>query len=53
MSCPERVGECLEAMDLSQMCVQAMWETNSPLKQIPHFDAKVHFRCLYQALTRT
>ncbi|KAK2464636.1 hypothetical protein APHAL10511_003329 [Amanita phalloides] len=28
----------LGAMDLSQMCVQAMWETDSPLKQIPHFD---------------
>jgi pre-mRNA-splicing helicase BRR2 len=31
----------LGAMDLSQMCVQAMWETDSPLKQIPHFDAQV------------
>ena len=31
----------LRAMDLSQMCVQAMWETDSPLKQIPHFDADV------------
>lgn len=31
----------LGAMDLSQMCVQAMWETDSPLKQIPHFDADV------------
>ncbi|KAG6820013.1 hypothetical protein H0H93_006477 [Arthromyces matolae] len=28
----------LGAMDLSQMCVQAMWETDSPLKQIPHFE---------------
>jgi pre-mRNA-splicing helicase BRR2 len=25
-------------VDLSQMCVQAMWETDSPLKQVPHFD---------------
>jgi pre-mRNA-splicing helicase BRR2 len=25
-------------MDLSQMCVQAMWEMDSPLKQIPHFE---------------
>lgn len=31
----------LNAMDLSQMCVQAMWETDSPLKQIPHFDAEL------------
>ena len=29
----------LGAMDLSQMCVQAMWETDSPLKQVPHFDS--------------
>lgn len=35
----------LGAMDLSQMCVQAMWETDSPLKQIPHFDTEVIKRC--------
>lgn len=35
----------LGAMDLSQMCVQAMWETDSPLKQIPHFEADVIKRC--------
>ncbi|KAL4073668.1 putative RNA helicase [Scleroderma citrinum] len=35
----------LGAMDLSQMCVQAMWETDSPLKQIPHFGAEVIQRC--------
>ncbi|KAL9072568.1 MAG: hypothetical protein Q9157_005042 [Trypethelium eluteriae] len=28
----------LSAMELSQMCVQAMWDRDSPLKQIPHFD---------------
>ncbi|QRV91442.1 pre-mRNA-splicing helicase BRR2 [Ceratobasidium sp. AG-Ba] len=33
------------AMDLSQMCVQAMWESDSPLKQIPHFDAETIKRC--------
>ncbi|TFK70690.1 Sec63-domain-containing protein [Pluteus cervinus] len=33
------------AMDLSQMCVQAMWETDSPLKQIPHFEPDVVKRC--------
>lgn len=32
---------CLGAMDLSQMCVQAMWDRDSPLKQVPYFDADV------------
>ena len=41
----------LGAMDLSQMCVQAMWETDSPLKQIPHFDAEVRLCCLCRLLT--
>ncbi|KAJ3992635.1 putative RNA helicase [Lentinula boryana] len=27
----------LSGMDLSQMCVQAVWERDSPLRQIPHF----------------
>lgn len=31
------------AMDLSQMCVQAMWDTESPLKQVPHFEPDVSF----------
>jgi len=31
----------LGAMDLSQMCVQGIWETDSPLKQIPHFEPEV------------
>ncbi|KAJ6623527.1 Sec63 Brl domain-containing protein [Mycena sp. CBHHK59/15] len=35
----------LGAMDLSQMCVQAVWETDSPLKQIPHFEPEVINRC--------
>ncbi|PFH47664.1 hypothetical protein AMATHDRAFT_77103 [Amanita thiersii Skay4041] len=35
----------LGAMDLSQMCVQAMWETDSPLKQVPHFEPEVVNRC--------
>ncbi|KAJ7285982.1 putative RNA helicase [Mycena rebaudengoi] len=35
----------LGAMDLSQMCVQAVWETDSPLKQIPHFEPEVIDRC--------
>jgi pre-mRNA-splicing helicase BRR2 len=29
----------MSAMELSQMVVQAMWQKDSPLKQIPHFDA--------------
>jgi len=29
------------AMELSQMVVQAMWDRDSPLKQIPHFDDRI------------
>jgi pre-mRNA-splicing helicase BRR2 len=36
----------LGAMDLSQMCVQAMWESDSPLKQIPHFEPEVGYSSL-------
>jgi pre-mRNA-splicing helicase BRR2 len=35
----------LGAMDLSQMCVQTMWESDSPLKQIPHFEMDIVKRC--------
>lgn len=31
----------MRAMELSQMVVQAMWDRDSPLKQIPHFDDRV------------
>jgi pre-mRNA-splicing helicase BRR2 len=27
----------MNAMEMSQMVVQAMWDRDSPLKQIPHF----------------
>ncbi|KAH9029423.1 putative RNA helicase [Lactarius pseudohatsudake] len=35
----------LGAMDLSQMCVQAVWDRDSPLQQIPHFEPEVIKRC--------
>jgi pre-mRNA-splicing helicase BRR2 len=35
----------LGAMDLAQMCVQGAWESDSPLKQIPHFEPEVVRRC--------
>lgn len=35
----------LGAMDLAQMCVQGAWESDSPLKQIPHFEPDVVRRC--------
>ncbi|PWN50035.1 Sec63-domain-containing protein [Violaceomyces palustris] len=33
------------AMELSQMCVQAVWDRDSPLKQVPHFTNAVIQRC--------
>lgn len=34
----------LGAMDLAQMCVQAVWDRDSPLRQVPHFEPDVrHF----------
>lgn len=35
----------LVAMELSQMVVQAIWDKESPLKQIPHFKAETIQRC--------
>jgi pre-mRNA-splicing helicase BRR2 len=35
----------LTAMDLCQMVVQAIWEKDSPLKQIPYFTNEVVKRC--------
>lgn len=31
----------MNAMELSQMTVQAMWDRDSPLLQIPHFDGRI------------
>lgn len=33
------------AMELSQMVVQAMWDRDSPLKQVPHFNTDIIKRC--------
>ncbi|CAG8675083.1 6955_t:CDS:2 [Cetraspora pellucida] len=35
----------LSAMELAQMNVQAMWDRDSPLKQIPYFTSEVIKRC--------
>lgn len=36
----------LAAMELSPMLVQGCWNTDSPLMQVPHFDAAIVDRCL-------
>ena len=41
----------LGTIDLSQMCVQAMWKADSPLKQIPHFDPEVSLPVKIRQLT--
>ncbi|KAG4304942.1 hypothetical protein PORY_001617 [Pneumocystis oryctolagi] len=33
-------------MELSQMCVQAVWDRDSPLKQIPHFTENIIKKCI-------
>ncbi|SJK98702.1 probable ATP dependent RNA helicase [Armillaria ostoyae] len=35
----------LGAMDLAQMCVQAVWDRDSPLRQVPHFEPELIQRC--------
>ncbi|KAK0449858.1 Sec63 Brl domain-containing protein [Desarmillaria tabescens] len=40
----------LGAMDLAQMCVQAVWDRDSPLRQIPHFEPELIERCKDAAL---
>ncbi|RUS26117.1 Sec63 Brl domain-containing protein [Jimgerdemannia flammicorona] len=35
------LSPALASMELAQMCVQAIWDSDSPLKQIPYFTADV------------
>ena len=39
------LGPALAAMELSQMVTQAVWDKDSNLKQIPHFDDNMVKRC--------
>lgn len=39
------LAPALAAMELAQMCTQAMWSKDSYLKQLPHFSAEVITRC--------
>jgi pre-mRNA-splicing helicase BRR2 len=39
------LNPALAAMELSQMCTQAMWNKDSYLRQLPHFSAEIVERC--------
>lgn len=39
------LAPAISTMELAQMCVQAMWDRDSPLKQVPYFTNEVIKRC--------
>nr|CAG8498239.1 12986_t:CDS:2 [Entrophospora candida] len=39
------LNPAIAAMELAQMCVQAIWDQDSPLKQIPYFTTDLIKRC--------
>lgn len=39
------LSPAVAAMELAQMCTQAMWSKDSYLKQLPHFNADIIKRC--------
>lgn len=39
------LSPALAAMELSQMCTQAMWNKDSYLRQLPHFNTEIIERC--------
>lgn len=36
----------MSAMDLGQMVVQGLWDSDSPLKQVPYFDESILAKCV-------
>ena len=36
----------VNAIEMSQMCIQALWDSDSPLKQLPFFDDEMIARCI-------
>ena len=46
------LNPALAAMELSQMVVQAMWDKDSPLKQIPHFNQSIIDRLRKRGIER-